>query len=260
MTGRRDETCLIPYQPRSYGLHKRAAQGGVEGTAIWGSAIETVSRSKLYCETKAWRDPALHALSEPSQLHVQQLLWKRPPTALPLRGMLFERDMSRWSTAIAVLGASGGVDAATQIDAIRERAEDLCISAESHLRALIKALPPLNFTNDVPSWFKLSELESARIDPRAISSARELVRATVAMTDAKFEATCEPGRDGAIEISWETPSQLTWVVGRPRMSWPGVNVRAYVRADESTHALQTRSFFLAHRVVIHAVGSLRHES
>jgi hypothetical protein len=157
-------------------------------------------------------------------------------------------ELPQWHEAIAILGASGTLDSAKRIDGIRELAEDICINAESHLRIMLKKLPALELADSLPSWFEESV---PGVDSRAMASASKLVRAVLADVN-DIEASCEPSDDGAVEISWDTPRQLTWVVNRPRMSWPGINVRVYARVDEDRPELQVRSFFLAHRAVEHA--------
>lgn len=147
------------------------------------------------------------------------------------------------------LRASGTVAGAEQIDEIRERAEEVCTTAESHLRVLVKQLPPLTLAEQTPDW--LSGFDSA-CDSRAIASANLLVRAILQIVGSDTQAVCEPSDDGALEISWDTPKRLTWVVGRPRMAWPGINVRTYSRIDEQRPAMDVRSFFLAHRAINHA--------
>lgn len=90
-----------------------------------------------------------------------------------------------------------------------------------------------------------------RQDDRLCASAQSLVMATLATSGDSSARVLSSGY-GRIEIVWDCPSQLTWIVDRPASLWPAANVRVYHRTALDSPALTSRSFGLAHRVVEHA--------
>lgn len=189
-------------------------------------------------------------------LHARE--WRRFPPSSP--SGLLRWDRSRWMTAIEQLGKAGSLDAAKQIDAIRESVDEVSVAAESYLRAIVKGLPAIPKIEQAPAWLDepTDDYDPTTIDPRVMASARDIVRAVLAVAPAGAIAKCEPASDKGLEICWDTPLQLTWIIGKPRLPWPGVNVRAYTRAQVDRPALDVRTFFLAHRLIDHAVPVLRH--
>ncbi|WP_437325542.1 hypothetical protein [Sorangium sp. So ce381] len=254
---------------RLAGEHEKEVVSG----ASWSTSGLAIARDKFQQSTNAIVYTSRHLLPPLSQKLwpraqpeiVSHCIYKYEPITLTDGDVLHWRTLSSVDAqskfgsealrlldeTIAALGASGTINDAVHLDAIRERAEDVCVAAESHLRVIVKQLPSLPLGTSAPEW--LNELNAiATVDSRVLASARNLICAVIADVGADIEANFEPSDDGAIEVTWDTPRQLTWIVNRPRLPWPGVSVRAYARADEDRPAIQTRSFSLAHRVVEHA--------
>src|SRR5262249_33581277 len=99
-------------------------------------------------------------------------------------------------------------------------------------------------------------LGAASIDARILEAAHRLVKG-VLVHGVTAEAELERARHGGIEVAWDVPMRLTWIVGVPRLAWPGVNLKCYVRTSEDGPAMQERSFFLAHRAIMHALPYLK---
>jgi hypothetical protein len=186
------------------------------------------------------REPASNRLSR-----------REPKWELPVRSRTWPMDTARWQETIAELSDhKDPLRGALRIDEIREQFEDVCFTAESRLRTMLRRLPQLSLAPE-PQWLTsaLDGLGASSVDPRAIESGRRLVRAMFAITGASIDASLQATPSRGLEIAWNTDSRLTWVIAAPRLSWPGVNVHAYAREGTSVRA---RSFFVAHRAVFHA--------
>lgn len=244
----------------------RTSFGGAYAT--WETRPRASGRSPKRSSERPTAPPCVEAIDAESYPGINQILrdyehhhepkWKSPPSP-PASTM--DQDRSRWMRRIEELVKAGSLDDAKEIDLIREQVDEVSVAAESYLRAMIKGLPAVLRVEQAPSWLDepTDDYDPASIDPRVMISAKDILRSVLAAAPVEVSARCERSRDGGLEISWDVPRQLTWVISKPRLPWPGVNVRAYARAHEDQPALDVRTFLLAHRLIDHAVPILRHE-
>ena len=150
-------------------------------------------------------------------------------------------------------------DAAKRLDEVWSQVDELAGLAESRMRILIArldALPAVDESHDLE--FLRCALQSDRtLNSDAVSCACRLVRSVIAARKHDdVRARLGPGPFGAVEVVWETDRWLTWIVGIPKLSWPGVNVRCYDRPNPEDPRMRARSYHTAHGVVEHAIRVL----
>jgi len=234
--------------------------------------FEDLLESGLLDSASTWHKSPHDSISSPMQyerghhaaldpLSCERILemteWSKPERRSVETGTELRLTASHWKSHIAALsGEADRTGSALQIDEVRERLQEVCSAAEARLRLLIRQIAPVPLVEAEPAWLEdaLSEVDASAVNPRVLDSARRLVRAVLAAGASHAEARFEATPEGGLEIAWDTPSQLTWTIGLPPFSWPGVRVRAFARKDVHLPALEARSFFLAHRVVQHAVA------
>ncbi len=125
--------------------------------------------------------------------------------------------------------------------------------AEAKMRLLLRRLTPPELRDVRPSLeVQLKQLVGGSaedsVHPDVIDSVRSLLRALPPSVDPTLEAD---GR-GAVEVDFGGASQLTWLVERPRITWPGVSVRAYARAKGSRGPVKVKPFHQAFGLLEHA--------
>jgi hypothetical protein len=114
---------------------------------------------------------------------------------------------------------------------------------------------------ETPDWWSgaLATLreEDTTAHATAVEQASLLVRAVLARLRSAASARLAPGPRGAVEVVWEGPAHLQWLVHPAVLPWPGANVRVYAREDRTATKLTAKSLFLAESVIAHAVKHLR---
>lgn len=204
-----------------------------------------------YGQSHSCADPVVARMPE------SHLVWTTHVHERPITDR--EPNLPQLREAIVALSERKSLEAAKRIDEIRESVDELGAAAEARLRVTLKSLTAPALAPEAPAWFVESVrlLPSHQLDKRVVASAERLVRAVVAAVGAAGEGRCELANDGTLEVVWESDSCLTWLVGRSRLPWPGINVRAYARHDANLPAMRSRSFQLAHRAIEHAASRLR---
>lgn len=166
-------------------------------------------------------------------------------------------DVTRWTSEIRTLAETHEPKyAAERIDELRERVETVCLAAEARLRTLLGSLDALELA-DEPAWLANAarSLMDRGADAAAVDSACKLCRALLAVK-SDLTAELDIASSAVVEVAWNVPSRLTWIVRAPRHRWPGVVVRSYVRENATSPKMKVRSTLLAHRVIEMAGASL----
>ncbi len=132
--------------------------------------------------------------------------------------------------------------------------------AEATMRRLLTGMEKPTLA-EIPEWWS-GALEALREDDTtahatAVEQASLLVRAVLARLRSSASARLAPGPRGAVEVAWEGPSHVRWLVHPAILPWPGANVRVYAREERSAAKLTAKSLFLAESVIHHAVERLR---
>jgi len=184
--------------------------------------------------------------------------WKEYTPQYEAREEPFDKTAAKQATdelrkAITYLAEGSDISRnARLIDSIHEQAHEVCLAAEARLRLLSGALEPIPLARDLPEW-----AQSLAADPppavvrRTLESFTRLVRAAGANWDLP-DASVAVGPSGTIEVTWDVATSLTWIVSKPRLSWPGISVRSHCRVDPDRPELRSRTFLLAHRLLADA--------
>lgn len=163
-------------------------------------------------------------------------------------------DAASWKATLQeIFETYPPMEAASQVDDIRHSFESVCIASEAKLRILVRRLNTVPYATDLSSELNeaLSGCLAAGASKEAVDSVRKLIGAI------KYEIpTIEDPRldtvSDKVEVIWDTNTGLTWLVGTPKLPWPGVDVRVYTFASDQQQTPETYSFAVAHRVVNHS--------
>jgi hypothetical protein len=147
-----------------------------------------------------------------------------------------------------------------RIDEIWTKLDDASNLAESRMRILLKrvAKPPLAPEPDwlaegLSSLSREVDLETGELPlAAAVESARLLICSVIKACDVPhLRAELGTGLLGSVDVQWNVPSSLTWVVQGARLPWPGLQVRAYARSAPNS-TLEVRCFHQAFGAIEHA--------
>jgi hypothetical protein len=149
-------------------------------------------------------------------------------------------------------------EAIRRIDIIWRGVDKVTFLAESRMRILLARIRGPQLALE-PEWL-LNAIDDLNVDitgapgRSAVGSGASLVRALLAVRPDQ-RADLEPYVGGAVIVKWRG-SSLRWLVGPPRLPWPGVSVQLYVRPDPSLPKLDAQSCHYAPVVVEHALKNL----
>lgn len=149
------------------------------------------------------------------------------------------------------------LDEAYALDMEHEKAYETCVEKLARLHLVARQLEGPSEGSPLPYWaVEFMDRLGGALRPRALESFERLVRGVVALSESTPKAeACTVGHLGtpAIEVAWDVPSRLTWLIMYPPHAWPIVKVRLYTRVSDDGPAMHARTFMLAHRVVLTSV-------
>ena len=131
---------------------------------------------------------------------------------------------------------------AISLDEMHERLVELTTLTECYFRDTILKLPKLKKQQDCPEWL-------LNIKPESNFQAFDNLIKIIECIPCELPEFSLSFENDSIEVHWDNPSSLTWVIYKPKFRFPAVNVRVYSRIDEFKPAMNARTIFLAQRLI-----------
>lgn len=191
--------------------------------------------------------------------------WKPLPALGPEAPINLITDVDTTRLKFAIECASNDAElerGIRSLDTLWQFIDSLVDLAESRMRILLTRIPKSKAsTLAEPAWVATAKsnllAKASKSDPvssSALESAARLV-ATFAATYPDQRAELELGPNGGILVRWQN-MPLRWLVAAPRLPWPGVSVRMYVRPDPESAKMDVETSHYAPKVIEHAAKNV----